>query len=210
VAIADGAILGYEGLTRFDDGCPPEGRFAMATACGLGIELEVATLKAVLAAARDLPADGFLSINVSPALILDGSRLSEALADVPRSVVLEITERERVDDYVELRAAISRIGIPLRWAIDDAGAGFASLRHILEVRPQFVKLDRGLIAGIALDPIRQALAAGLLHFAHALGATLIAEGVETEAERLALHALGITTGQGFLFGTPAAVPDAGS
>jgi PAS domain S-box-containing protein len=203
VSIADRTVLGYEGLTRFDDRCLPEGRFAQATASGLGIELEQATLLAILDAARDLPAGGFLSVNVSPAFILDGSRLQEALADVPRSVVLEITERERVDDYAELRAAISRIGIPLRWAIDDAGAGFASLRHILELRPQFVKLDRGLIAGIALDPIRQALAAGLLHFSHALGTTLIAEGVETEAERLALRALGIPAAQGFLFGAPA-------
>ncbi|HYN70307.1 MAG TPA: EAL domain-containing protein [Candidatus Eisenbacteria bacterium] len=202
VTLADGVILGYEGLTRFDDDSPPEARFVQAADCGLGLDLEQATLETVLVAAGDLPAGGFLSINVSPALVLEGVRLKQALSDAPRPVVLEITERERVDDYAELRAAIARIGVPLRWAIDDAGAGFASLRHILELRPQFVKLDRGLIAGIALDPIRQALAVGLLHFATALGTTLIAEGVETEAERAALNALGISTGQGFLFGTP--------
>jgi PAS domain S-box-containing protein len=210
VRIADGSVIGHEGLTRFDDGYAPEVRFAEAFASGLGIELEMATLEAVLAAARQLPGEGFLSVNVSPALVLEGGRLGLALADAPRSVVLEITEQERVDDYAEFRAAISRIGTPLRWAIDDAGAGFASLRHILELRPQFVKLDRGLIAGIALDPVRQALAAGLLHFSHALGTTLVAEGIETEAERLALHALGVSTGQGFLFGAPTAVPDTGA
>ena len=210
VRIADGFVIGHEGLTRFDDRRAPEERFAAAFAAGLGIELELATLEAVLGAARNLPGEGFLSVNVSPALVLDGGRLADALADPPRSVVLEITEWERVDDYAELRSAISRIGIPLRWAIDDAGAGYASLRHILELRPQFVKLDRGLVAGIALDPVRQALAAGLLHFSHALGTTLVAEGIETEAERLALHALGVSTGQGFLFGAPSPVSAAGS
>jgi PAS domain S-box-containing protein len=209
VRIVSGSVVGHEGLTRFDDGSLPQERFAEASASGLGIELELATLVAVLEAARDLPGDGFLSVNVSPALLLDGNRLRQALAHPPRSLVLEITEWERVDDYAKLRAAISRIGIPLRWAIDDAGAGYASLRHILELRPQFVKLDRGLITGIALDPIRQALAAGLLHFSQALGTTLVAEGIETEAERLALDALGVSTGQGFLFGPPSPVSRAG-
>ena len=73
-----------------------------------------------------------------------------------------------------------------------------------------MKLDRALIADIALDPARQALVAGLLHFSKALGTTLIAEGIETDAERLALEQLGVTGGQGYLFGRPAAAGDWGT
>ncbi|HEU4673924.1 MAG TPA: EAL domain-containing protein, partial [Candidatus Limnocylindrales bacterium] len=89
------------------------------------------------------------------------------------------------------------------WAVDDAGAGYASLRHIIELRPRYVKLDRGLVTGINADPIRQALVAGMLHFATSIGVEIIAEGVETEAERLTLQHLGVALGQGFLFGRPA-------
>jgi EAL domain-containing protein (putative c-di-GMP-specific phosphodiesterase class I) len=116
-----------------------------------------------------------------------------------------MTEREPIGDYGLLRDAIAGIGGSLRWAVDDAGAGYANLRHILELRPQFVKLDRALVTGITLDPARQALVVGLLHFSEALGATIIAEGIETEAERLALQGLGVTIGQGFLFGLPARI-----
>jgi EAL domain-containing protein (putative c-di-GMP-specific phosphodiesterase class I) len=89
------------------------------------------------------------------------------------------------------------------WAVYDAGAGYASLRHIIELRPRYVKLDRGLVTGINADPIRQALVAGMLHFASSIGVEIIAEGVETEAERLTLQELGVALGQGYLFARPA-------
>lgn len=213
VQLRDDAVIGFEALTRFDDGVTPDVHFAEAAAVGLGLELEVATLHAALTSATALPSHAFLSVNVSPALVLDRKRLELVLRDAERAIVLEITEREPVDDYAELRSAISTIVAPLRWAIDDAGAGYASLRHILELRPQFVKLDRQLIAGIALDPARQALVAGLLHFSEAVGTTLIGEGIETAAERVALQGLGLVAGQGWLFGRPVAadvgVRDAG-
>lgn len=208
VRLRDDAVIGFEALTRFDDGVAPDVHFAEAAAVGLGIELEIATLRSALASATALPADAFLSVNVSPALVLDRTRLEMVLRDAERAIVLEITEREPVDDYAALRTAISTVVAPLRWAIDDAGAGYASLRHILELRPQFVKLDRELIAGIALDPARQALVAGLLHFSEAVGTTLIGEGIETAAERVALQGLGVVAGQGWLFGRPVAA-DAG-
>jgi PAS domain S-box-containing protein len=206
VRLRDGAVLGYEALTRFDDGRAPDMRFAEAAAVGLGFELEIATLEVALQRARAFPGEALLSINVSPAIIVERGRLEEVLvrSNLDREVVLEITEREPIDDYAVLRKAISDMAVPVQWAIDDAGAGFASLRHILELRPQFVKLDRALISDIALDPARQALVAGLLHFSKALGTTLIAEGIETSAERLALEQLGVTAGQGYLFGRPEA------
>ncbi|HET9443569.1 MAG TPA: EAL domain-containing protein, partial [Acidimicrobiales bacterium] len=85
----------------------------------------------------------------------------------------------------------------------DAGAGFASLRHILHLGPAFVKLDRSWIHGVDADPARQALVAGLRHFAAQTGAELIAEGVEREVERQALLGLGVGYGQGRLLGEPA-------
>lgn len=91
--------------------------------------------------------------------------------------------------------------------MDDAGAGFASFRHILELGPAFVKLDRSLIAGIDGDPAKQALVAGMLQFARSTGCRLIAEGVETEPERAALVGLGLRLAQGHLLGRPVPLPD---
>jgi len=96
----------------------------------------------------------------------------------------------------------------VRISVDDAGAGYASLRHILELQPDFVKLDIGLVHQIDADPARQALAAGLHHYAAEAGNTLIAEGVETPAECSTLHRLGIPLAQGFFLGRPAEAPAA--
>jgi EAL domain-containing protein (putative c-di-GMP-specific phosphodiesterase class I) len=87
----------------------------------------------------------------------------------------------------------------VRVAVDDAGAGFASLRHILELQPDIIKLDIALVRDIDVDPARQALAAGLRHFAALTGTTLVAEGVETMAEANAVRSLGVELAQGYLF-----------
>jgi EAL domain-containing protein (putative c-di-GMP-specific phosphodiesterase class I) len=177
--------------------------FAVASSCGLGLELEIATLEAAFRAADPLPANRFLDINVSPGLVLAIEPLRAMLRRSGFNVVLEITEHERIADYAALRAAVSKLGENVRLAVDDAGAGFASLRHIAELRPAFVKLDRGLVVGIEWDPARQALVAGMVHFAAQSETTLIAEGIETEPERAMLLQLGVAVGQGYLFGRPA-------
>jgi PAS domain S-box-containing protein len=202
VRLAAGEPIGYEALTRFADGSPPEGRFADADTIGLGIELETAALGAALDAARALPEGAILSLNVSPSFVLKNGTLTELLGRTTRPLVLELTEREAIDDYAAFREAIARLDVAVDWAVDDAGAGYASLRHIIELRPRYVKLDRGLVTGINADPIRQALVAGMLHFATSIGLEIIAEGVETEAERLTLQELGVALGQGFLFARP--------
>lgn len=203
VRLPAGEPIGYEALTRFADGSPPEGRFADAYAVGLGIELETAAIGAALDGARGLPEGLVLSLNVSPSFVLEKGALTELLARATRPVVLELTEREPIENYGAFREAIAELNVAVDWAVDDAGAGYASLRHIIELRPRYVKLDRGLVTGINADPIRQALAAGMLHFATSVGVEIIAEGVETEAERLTLQELGVTLGQGFLFARPA-------
>jgi PAS domain S-box-containing protein len=205
VDMSSGQVLGYEALTRFDDETPPDRAFKAAAAAGIGLELEAATIEAALAAFGPLPPDCFLDVNVSPDLVMARKQLRDLLRGSGGRVVLEITEHDDVPDYVALRRAIATLGKNVRFAVDDAGAGFASMRHILELAPSHVKLDRGLITRIDEDLARQALVAGLVHFARAIDVMLIAEGVETPAERDTLIQLGIQVGQGFLFGRPAPI-----
>jgi EAL domain-containing protein (putative c-di-GMP-specific phosphodiesterase class I) len=203
VELESGRTLAHEALTRFEDGERPERRFADAEAMGLGIEMELACMEAAI---REAPPAGdgeWLSLNVSPGLVLAPGRLDRMLEAARVPVVLEITEHVPVTDYLAFRQAIADVGSSVRYAIDDAGAGFSSFRHIVELAPHFVKLDIGLVRGIDADPVRQALVAGMDFFALKTGCTLIAEGIETEAERETLRSLAVELGQGFLLGRPA-------
>ena len=205
VSLADRTIVGYEALTRFADGVPPDLRFAEAARLGLGTELELATMRTAVQGAASLPGGAFLALNVSPSLVLEVEDLGPTLAAARRDLVLELTEHAPVDDYAALRAALARIDPPVRVAVDDAGSGYASLRHILALRPAFVKLDLSWVRDIEADPARQALVAGLVHFATEVGCQLLGEGIETEAECATLRRLGVPLGQGYLFGRPAPV-----
>jgi EAL domain-containing protein (putative c-di-GMP-specific phosphodiesterase class I)/DNA-binding response OmpR family regulator len=204
VRLDDAAIVGYEALTRFADGTRPDQRFAEADAMGLGEVLELACLEAALDAAAGLPAAVWLSVNVGPAVLMSET-LPVVLGGVPRSLVVEITEHVAITDYPRVRAAVTRLGPHVCLAVDDAGAGYASLRHIVELRPAFMKLDVALIRDIDRDEVRQALVAGVDHFARRTGFTLIAEGVESAAERATLLEIGVPLAQGYLFGRPAPV-----
>ncbi|HUQ78656.1 MAG TPA: EAL domain-containing protein [Patescibacteria group bacterium] len=202
VELESRTTIGYEALTRFSDGTPPDVRFGQAHRVGLGLELEAATIEAAFRASGALPANGLLNLNVSPGLVLAGEPLGSMLREWGWQVVLELTEHVAVHDYDALRRAIRNLGPNVRLAVDDAGAGFASFRHILELAPHFVKLDRAIVGGIDADPARQAFVAGMHHFAVTTGCGLIAEGIETEAELQALRALGVSLGQGYLLGRP--------
>lgn len=205
VDLSSGAVIGYEALTRFTDGTPPAQRFheAASAGLGLGIELELATLAAALEAAQTLPDASFLNVNVSPAAILAGRPLAALLEGHDGSLVLEVTEHEAIADYPAFRAAVAALGPAVSIAVDDAGAGFSSMRHILELRPDTVKLDRSLVSGIERDPGRQAFLLGMRHFAESIACRLVAEGIETEAELAMLRSLGMHAGQGYLLGRPA-------
>ena len=209
--LTDRRTIGYEALTRFADMRRPDLQFAEARAVGLGIDLELATLARALGAATALPRGMVLHVNASAALLLEGARLSALLnGREARDLVVEVTEEDRVDDYAALRRAIARIGPSVRLGVDDAGAGYASLRHILELAPAVVKLDLSLVRGIDVDPARQALVAGLCRFAKEAGIELVAEGIETEDELAALRRLGVPLGQGYLLGRPEPPPEAPS
>ncbi|HEY5629670.1 MAG TPA: PAS domain-containing protein [Candidatus Limnocylindrales bacterium] len=203
IDLASGAVVAYEALTRFSDGVPPDQRFAEAWAVDRGVELELATLVAALDAANRLPAGRWLEVNMSPRLLAETSRLRAALAHlVDRPVVIEITEHESVADYRALGEAIDALGDTVQTAVDDAGAGIANFAHIVELRPDFVKLDISLVRGVQDDIGRQALVLAMRHFAQTAGCRLIAEGVETEEEAAAIEALGVEFGQGFWYGRP--------
>ena len=199
-------MVGYEALTRFNDGTPPERRFADADQVGLGQDLELACLHAAMKAGKRLPAGRWLSLNVSHWLL---SKLADpsVLADPGRPLVLELTERLEIRDYETVREDLRRIPEPVSIAVDDAGAGFASLRHIIELHPRYVKIDLRLVRGVDTDPARQAMIAGMVYFSRQTDCALIAEGIETEAERRALRQLGVTFGQGYLFGAPVPVDE---
>lgn len=202
VRLDSGHVVAVEALTRFADGAPPHRRFAEAEWIGLGIELEAATLDATFAAARQLPPDLRLNVNVSPDMLLEPGRLRSLLGRSPRAVTIEMTEQQRIDDYPTLRMAAQELPPGVRLAIDDAGAGFASLRHVIELRPHEVKVDRAIVADVDRDLIRQAVVAGLCHFAAVAGCVLVAEGIETAAQRDKLLAFGVEFGQGYFFGGP--------
>lgn len=203
VELGSRRVVGFEALTRFDDGSSPQERFMLAASVGLGGALEEATLRAALREADSLPSDVWLSLNVSPTMILTAQPLLGLVEGAGRHVVLEITEHAAVGDYELFRQAFAAFPRVVDLAIDDAGAGYASFRHILELRPRYVKLDRGLIRGLEADAARLALIAGLVQSARASGALLVAEGVETEDELEALRRLEVPLGQGYLFARPA-------
>ena len=207
--LATWELIGVEALTRFtgEPVHPPDVWFAQATRAGLGVELELAVLDAAIEAAVDLDDVTQLSINLSPTTLCD-DRLTARLDRIqPRPLVVEITEHAVVDDYGLLRTALDGLrqrGVLL--AVDDAGAGFASLRHIVRLNPDYIKLDISLTQGLRHDPIRRALARALVDFATQTGAELVAEGIEEEDDLAAWEALGAHAAQGYLLGRPAPLP----
>ena len=202
VALRTQEVIGYEALTRFADGTPPDVRFARAAAVGLGHDFELAAIEAAIDSAPSIGPAGFLAVNVSPGLVVTaGKRLKRVVKRWGGRMVLEVTEHAPVSNYDEFRWAVGRLG-DVEVSIDDAGAGYASLRHIFELGPAWVKLDMSLVHGIDGDPMRQALVAGLSHFGNRAGPRLIAEGVERQEEADCLLGLGVEFGQGYLCGRP--------
>lgn len=197
--------VGYEALTRFLDGSPPQQRFSQAAALGLAAELEQATLAGAVQLSRGLPDGAWVSLNVSPGIVTDGDLLCSLATAAERPVVFEVTEQEAIEDYAAVLDSVTAAGPDVRLAVDDAGAGHASLRHILRLRPTYVKLDMTLVRDIDRDPSREAMVAGLVHFGEATDSLLIAEGVERDGELDALRELRVPLAQGYLFGRPAPV-----
>jgi EAL domain-containing protein (putative c-di-GMP-specific phosphodiesterase class I) len=205
VDLATGTVAGYEALARFPGSAGPDVWFAAAAEAGVAAELEALAIHKALATVPALPADTFLTVNVSPHL-LGTAPVQEALAareDLHR-VVVELTEHTPVDDLAVLRAQTDLLrarGALI--ALDDAGSGYSGLQQMAAVRPQLVKLDRALVADADADPVRIALAEMVGEFAGRIDAWLLAEGIETPAELAAFAQLGVPLAQGWLLGRPA-------
>jgi EAL domain-containing protein (putative c-di-GMP-specific phosphodiesterase class I) len=207
LSVRGGGIAGYEALARFpgDPPDPPNVWFERAAMAGLAGELQALAIGRARSVARDArrPAGSFLTVNVSPGL-LGHDAVRAALSGDLQSLVIEMTEEEAIADYATLRGVMAEYRARgARFAIDDAGAGYASMRHVTELRPDFVKLDARLITGIGHDDARQALVRAMQSFTLDIGATLIAEGVETDDELRVLTSTGMQLlAQGFAIARP--------
>jgi EAL domain-containing protein (putative c-di-GMP-specific phosphodiesterase class I) len=197
--------VGFEALSRFDQDPPraPDAWFAVAAEVGRGIDLELIAVRLALDALPHLPPDLYLSINASPDLVQSGS-LATIMADQPCDrIVLELTEHAAIANRDLFDAEMFKLRIMgIRLAVDDAGAGYSGLQHIVQLRPDIIKLDMSLTRHVDVDPIRRSLAGALVNFGADTGADIVAEGIETAAEADTLRRIGIALGQGYLFGRP--------
>ena len=205
--LSDLEPIGYEGLARFPyaDGLstmPPDVTLAAAGEVGLRADLEVACW-AAMAAAGSPPAGRLLFVNISPDALAHPGLF--ALADrLPSRLVIEITEQREVQDYAALREQLAPwVARGAQVAIDDTGAGYASLEHVVELRPDFLKLSRGLVAEHRpATPTARRCCARSLAFAREVGAVIVAEGVERREELEVLREAEVDFAQGWLFGQP--------
>ena len=192
-----GHVAGYEALTRFADGSNPREALEAAAQRGVHIALDAALIQAAIASSASLPNGTWLSLNVSPELLERTHELTPLLAGARRPLVLEIGGATP--------AGLGRIGSEVRIAVSDLGAGYETLARIESVRPSFLKLGRDTLQGLENETARQAAIRALVEFADQHGCTVIAEGIETAAQRDALVACGVPFGQGFHLGKPVPV-----
>jgi EAL domain-containing protein (putative c-di-GMP-specific phosphodiesterase class I)/CheY-like chemotaxis protein len=210
VELATSRLVGYEALARFRSFPlrPPDQWFAEATALELGVQLELEAMRHALTALSRIPETAYLSLNCSHRAAMSPG-LTGLLTPFGSRLVVEITEHEQVDDYDDLVVALAELrSNGIRIAIDDAGAGYASLRHTLLLAPDIVKIDIALTRRIDIDRGRRALASALVAFADEMDMTIVAEGIETEAELATLLELGVRFGQGYYLAEPGPLPEA--
>jgi EAL domain-containing protein (putative c-di-GMP-specific phosphodiesterase class I)/DNA-binding response OmpR family regulator len=208
---AELSSVGLEALARFDmkPRQGPDRWFQEAAQVQLALELELSAIESALVAIDVMPPDMFVSVNASWTTIL-ADRFHEMLGRVDGDkVVVELTEHERVTDYELLADSVRRLhDRGTRLAVDDAGAGFASLDHILRLGPDIVKLDRNLVMGVDHDPIRRSMIAAFVHFGNETHTALIAEGIESVDELDTLRRLGVRHAQGYHLALPTDLPTA--
>ncbi len=227
VELSSGELHEYECLFRPDMPMLPQSITAIVMAAidtDRSVELDAFLVTAILARAgevdRSRRAGGAvplrIAINLTPDSLLDARFEAPAIATMvrstgldPRQITLECTEQQAVADVVPLKRAVKALRrAGFGFAVDDAGAGYASFALIAALRPSVIKIDRDIVSGIARDDARQALVEAFVSFGRRIGARLLAEGIETRADLAMVTALGVDLGQGFLLGKPATEPAA--
>jgi EAL domain-containing protein (putative c-di-GMP-specific phosphodiesterase class I) len=199
-----GNRVAVEALARFPGppSQPPGMWFDRAEQLRLLVELELACVRSALDCLGELPESVRLSINVSPRTAIT-PELEQLIAPVGDRIIVELTEHAPVTDYAPLKESLERLresGVLI--AVDDVGAGFASLRHVVRLAPDIVKLDLTLTRDLEIDSIARALATALITFCRRIGATVVAEGIESQAVLTLLRRLGVRQGQGYYLGRP--------
>ena len=203
--LSSGRPRGAEALSRFapepDWSCPSDW-FAAAAEVGLGTELELLAVRTAMNGLPFIPPGHYVSVNVSPETAMSG-RLEPLLAGRPAGrLVVEITEHAQVTDFAGLADSLASIRPHARIAVDDVGAGYAGLRHLVDLSPDILKLDMGLTRHVHSDSARNALAQAMVAFAGQVGCDIIAEGIESADEASALRGLGVRYGQGYYYSRP--------
>jgi len=203
-SLVDGRPVGVECLARFPDFNKrgPAAWFEDAALVGLGTQLEMTAVRCALETLGQVPDGIYAAINASPKTILSGD-LRRALEESDaKNLVVEVTEHEEVSNFAKLAAELALIKQYARIAIDDVGAGYAGLRHVVDLQPDILKMDMVLTRNVQDDPARRAITSAMVHFARDIGCKTVAEGIETEAERDIMAQLGVDFGQGYLFARP--------
>jgi diguanylate cyclase (GGDEF)-like protein len=213
-SLRSGQVIGHEALVRPASGSgfsDAESLFVAAEVTGRTVELDNACLEVIAAAAGEIPPDRYLAVNLSPRTLETDEFSAVRLASIfgehgirPTSLVLELTEREAVEDIERLRRnldACRQLGF--RIAADDVGAGNAGLRLLSEITFDFVKVDLSLVQSGALRESSMAVLRALRELAEQSAASIVAEGVETAHQLEVVRDIGLAAGQGYLLGRPA-------
>jgi EAL domain-containing protein (putative c-di-GMP-specific phosphodiesterase class I) len=206
--VGDRRAVGFEALSRFDLPVPPEEWFREAARIGLGVELELAAVRAALNSLHEIPTGCYLTVNVSPEVVesLLSSNLFSSLSS--GRVRIEISEEATIGDYEHFRHTLQQLRRSgLRVAIDDVGAGLASLKHLVLLPHDAIKLDVDVVRGVDIDPNRQAMVTALVALASVTRVEVVAEGIETAAELITLVDLGVGYGQGYHLARPGPLPE---
>jgi EAL domain-containing protein (putative c-di-GMP-specific phosphodiesterase class I) len=226
VDLANGEVYEYECLFRPEMPIMPQSISSIVQAAidtDRSVELDAYLVGVVLARVGQLQAIAIeaggpplrVAVNLTPASLIDPTFEANRLAELvrsnglqPRHITLECTEQQSISDMLPMRRqvkALRRLGFG--FAVDDAGAGYASFSLIASLRPSIIKIDRDIVSGIARDDARQALVEAFVSFGRRIGARLVAEGIEKRADLTTLSRLGVEFGQGYLLGRPAAEPE---
>jgi EAL domain-containing protein (putative c-di-GMP-specific phosphodiesterase class I) len=203
-------VSGFEALSRFaaEPVRSPDKWFADAASAGIGNRIELIAAQKAIVESRRLPADMSININLSPATIITTDLKPLTASIDPARLVIEITEHAPIDDYGQVETALRAVRqAGVRIAIDDAGAGYSSLLHVLRLQPDIIKFDLSLTRGIDKDESRIAMVGALVEYSRRTGTTVVAEGVETPEEEQTLRDLGVDKAQGYFYGRPLPVEE---